>query len=130
MRYSTLEHAYQLVQDLDRSQDFSFTKCTDYKDNSNKTTDVKSQPSQSRSCFGSSNSARKHDDNDREIYSESSKSVQQDRCFKCQGFGHIVVQCSSKTRTMIIETQSHNDHDDLEKIVHDLKEIFGKMSCH
>ena len=30
---STLEQAYQLVQDLNRSQDFSFTKCSNYRDN-------------------------------------------------------------------------------------------------
>ena len=43
----TLEQAYQLVQNLNRSQGFSFITCTDYGDNANKVTTVKSQPSQS-----------------------------------------------------------------------------------
>ena len=34
-------------------------------------------------------------------------------------FGHITTQCPSKTRTLIIETQSDSDQDDLEEIVHD-----------
>ena len=45
---STLEQAYQLVLDLDHSQSFPFTRRTNYKDNTNKTTIVKSQPSQSQ----------------------------------------------------------------------------------
>ena len=44
---STLEQAYQVVQDLDRSQDFSFTRSTDYKNSTNKVTTIKSQPNQS-----------------------------------------------------------------------------------
>jgi len=41
----TLEQAYQLVQDLNRSQGFSFTRPTNYSDNTNMATIVKSQPS-------------------------------------------------------------------------------------
>jgi len=55
------------------------------------------------------------------VYIESSRSVQQNRCFKCQGSGYIVVQCSSKTRILIIGTQSDNDQDDLEEIIYDPK---------
>jgi len=62
---STPEQAYQLVQDLGRSQSFSFTRRTDYTNNTNKATTVKSQPSQSQSRFGSSNSTQKHDDKDK-----------------------------------------------------------------
>jgi len=54
----TLEHAYQLVQDLDRSQSFPFTRRTDYRNNTNKATTLKSQPSQSQSRFGFSNSTQ------------------------------------------------------------------------
>ena len=86
---STLEQGYQLVQDLDRAQDFSLTRHTDYTNNTNKTTIIKSQ---SQSHFGSSNSTQKHDDKGIGVYSESSRSVQQNRCFKCQWFSHIAAQ--------------------------------------
>ena len=117
----TLEQAYQLIQDLDRYQCFPFTRRTDYMNNTNKVTTVKSQLSQfqSQSRFGSSNSTHKYNDKDKGVYNESSRSIHQNRCFKCQEFGHIVAQCPSKTRTLIIETQSDSDHDDLEEIIHD-----------
>ena len=51
----TLEHAYQFVKDLDRSQSFHFTKHTEYMDNANKITIAKSQPSHSQSYFRSRN---------------------------------------------------------------------------
>ena len=100
-----LEHDYQLVQDLDCSQCFSFSKHTDYRDN-NKATTIKSQPSQSRfqSHLESSNSTQKYDDKGKKVYSESSRSIQQNRCFKCQGFDHIDAQCTNKTKTLIIAT--------------------------
>ena len=34
-------------------------------------------------------------------------------------FGHIAAQCLSKIRTLIIETQSDSDRDDLKEIVYD-----------
>jgi len=34
-------------------------------------------------------------------------------------YGHVSAQCSSKSRTLIIETQSDSDQDDLDEIVHD-----------
>jgi len=116
---STLEQVYQLVQDLDRFQYFSFTRRTDYKDN--KATTVKSQPNQSQfqSHFGSSNSTQKHDDKSKGVYIESSRSVQHNGCFKYQKLDHIVAQCLSNTRTLIFETHSNNDQDGLEEIVHD-----------
>ena len=69
---STLEYAYQLVQDLDRSQDFSFIGRTDYRDNTNKATTVKSQPSEShsQSRFEYSNSTQKYDDKCKGVYSD------------------------------------------------------------
>jgi len=42
---STLEQAYQLVQDLDCSQGFPITRRTDYRNNTKKATTVKSLPS-------------------------------------------------------------------------------------
>jgi len=36
-------------------------------------------------------------------------------------YGHVSAQCSSKSRTLIIETQSDSDQDDLDEIVHDPK---------
>jgi len=117
----TLEQAIQLVQDLDQSQFSLFPKCTDYKNNANKTTTVKSWPnlSQSQSCFESSSSTLRHEDKSKGNASELSRSIQQTRCFKCQGFGHVSAQCPSKARTLIIETQSDSDQDDLEEEVHD-----------
>ena len=44
---STLEVAYQLVHNLDRSQSFPFTRRTNYMNYTNKATTVKSQPRQS-----------------------------------------------------------------------------------
>ena len=41
---STVEQAYQLVQDLDHLQCFSFARRTHYRNNTNKVTTVKSQP--------------------------------------------------------------------------------------
>jgi len=50
---------------------------------------------------------------------ESSRSIQQTQCFKCRGYGHVLAQCLSKSRTLIIETHSDSDQDDLDEIVHD-----------
>ena len=38
-----------------------------------------------------------------------------------EGFGHVSAQCPSKSRTLIIETQSNNYQDDLDEIVHNPK---------
>ena len=59
------------------------------------------------------------EDKGKGITSESSRSIQQTQCFKCRGYGHISAQCSRKSRTLIIETQSDSDQDDLDEIVHD-----------
>jgi len=119
-RISTIVQAYQLVQHLDRSQGFSFIRRTCYRNNTNKAITVKSQPSQSQSVpFWTGNPTQKRDDKGKGVYSESSRSGQHNRCFKCQRFGHIVAQYPSKTRTLIIETQSDNYYDDLEESGHD-----------
>ena len=100
---------------------FPFHRHTNCRNNTNKATIVKSQPSksQSQSHFGSSNSTQKHDDISKGVYIESFRSIQHNQCFRCQGFG--AAQNQSKTRTLIIETQSGGDHDDLEKIIPDIK---------
>ena len=59
------------------------------------------------------------DDKCKRVYSESSKSVQQNQCFKCQEFGHITAQCPSKTKTLIIETQLDSYQDHLEEVAYD-----------
>ena len=83
---SNLEQIIQLVQDLDQPQFSSFPRCTDYKDNANKTTIVKSQPnpSQSQSHFRSKSSTPRHEDKGKGIASESSRTIQQTRYFKCK----------------------------------------------
>jgi len=70
--------------------------------------------------FWSSSSTLRREDKGTWITCESSRSTQQTWCFKCQGFGHVSAQYSSKVRT-IIETHSDDDQDDLEEIVHDPK---------
>jgi len=79
------------------------------RDNPNRNT-VKYQPnsSQSQFRFGPSNSNPRREDKGKGIAGESSRSIQQTRCFKCQGYGHVSAQCSSKSKT-IIETQSDSD---------------------
>jgi len=74
--------------------------------------------SQSQSHFGPSNSNPKREDKDKRIAGESSRSIQETQCFKCRGYGHVSAQCPSKSRTLIIETQSDSDQDDLDEIVH------------
>jgi len=103
---STLKQAIQLVQDLDQLQFSSFPRRTGYRDNANKTTTVKSQPnpSQSQSRFEFSSSTPRREDKGKEIANESFKFIQQTRCFKCKEFGHVLAQCPSKARTLIIET--------------------------
>jgi len=72
-----------------------------------------------KSHFGPSNSNPRREDKGKGIAGESSRSIQQTQCFKCRECDHVSAQCLSKSRRLIIETQSDSDHDDLYETVHD-----------
>jgi len=98
---TTLEHAYQLVTDLDESR-ISYFHRTDFRDNSKAANTTKpsfswsfpapSKPASNTSSVKPTGSS-----------SEPTKVNPRTQWYRCQGYGHLTSQCLSQTKTLLME---------------------------
>ena len=116
---STLEQAIQVVQELDQLQASSFSRRTDFRDNPAGTLlNINLIHPNLNLILDLATPILSAKTKAKESQVSRLNPIQQTQCFKYRGYGHIA-QCPSKSRTLIIETQSDSDQDDLDEIVHD-----------
>ena len=126
---TTLEQAYQLIIDLDKSRGSYFHR-TELRDNSKAANTSKlsfsrsffapSKPASSSSSVkpAGSSSARSITSKRRTI-SEPAKVNLRTQCYRCQGYGHIASQCPSQTKTLLVKVHIEDVEDgDFEVVMH------------
>jgi len=94
---SDLEHAYQIVRDLDASRRSYYQRGSDYKSQGARTT---SGQSQLKPNF---NSLAPTDLKGKGPVESVPRANPRTQCFKCQGYEHVEKFCASKSRTLFLD---------------------------
>ncbi|XP_020250396.1 uncharacterized protein LOC109827789, partial [Asparagus officinalis] len=97
----TLEKAYALVQDLDEAKSHRNQDFRTYSSQSSRATTSSQPPSRSNP----SSSQPKVDPKGKEPERDFSKIGPHVKCYKCQGYGHVVANCPTRHKVAIIDGQ-------------------------
>jgi len=96
-----LEHAYQIVRDLDTSRGSNHQRSLDYKAQS-----TRNNSGQSQYKVNHKSSTHTEDPKGKSPAKSVPRTNPHTRCFKCQGYGHVEKLCPSKSTTLFLDDQS------------------------